>query len=291
MSYTAPIFVVMNKDKWNSLPKDIQEIITQVNLEWVDKQGKQWTELDAESKEFCTQKGIKFVKATPEEEAKTAEKMKPILAEYVKATTAKGLPGDESLQFLCGIHQVAPIIPPSECLPTSLRQTLFLERNDDREEVQSCSSESRFFALYHFGNRSRMYDVHNPGRCDNEVRRKAHCGKRGTHFLSGCHSYRVCNTLHDLDQGTYSGGLRTGEAFSQIPTNTPGAHKICRYLAVSSGRIQFHTLWNGSYEIESDKRSLQAATVSHRIRSCDQLLSPSGDSDLRSCERGLRRKA
>lgn len=99
MAYTAPIFVVMNKDKWNSLPKDIQEIITQVNVEWVDKQGKQWTELDAESKEFCSNKGIKFVKASPEEEAKTAEKMKPILAEYVKATTAKGLPGDESLQF------------------------------------------------------------------------------------------------------------------------------------------------------------------------------------------------
>lgn len=99
MAYTAPIFVVMNKGKWNSLPKDVQDIITQVNQEWIGKQGKQWTELDAESKEFCVQKGIKMAKASPEQEAETAKKMKPILAEYVKSMKAKGLPGDEALQF------------------------------------------------------------------------------------------------------------------------------------------------------------------------------------------------
>ena len=99
MAYTAPIFVVMNKGKWNSLPKDVQDIITQVNQEWIVKQGNLWTELDAESKEFCVQKGIKMAKASPEQEAETAEKMKPILAEYVKSMKAKGLPGDEALQF------------------------------------------------------------------------------------------------------------------------------------------------------------------------------------------------
>ncbi|MGD9818261.1 MAG: TRAP transporter substrate-binding protein [Desulfomonilaceae bacterium] len=99
MSYTAPIFVVMNKDKWNSLPKDIQDIIVQVNAEWVEKQGKQWTELDKESKEFCIGKGIKMAVATPEQQAETAEKMKPILAEYVANMKAKGLPGEEALKF------------------------------------------------------------------------------------------------------------------------------------------------------------------------------------------------
>ena len=99
MAYTAPIFVVMNKGKWNSLPKDVQDIITRVNQEWIVKQGKLWTELDAESKEFCVQKGIKMAKASPEQEAETAKKMKPILAEYVKSMKAKGLPGDEALQF------------------------------------------------------------------------------------------------------------------------------------------------------------------------------------------------
>ena len=99
MSYTAPIFVVMNKDKWNSLPKDVQDIITQVNLEWIDKQGAQWTELDKESREFCIGKGIKVAVATPEQEAEVSLKMKPILAEYVANMNAKGLPGEEALKF------------------------------------------------------------------------------------------------------------------------------------------------------------------------------------------------
>lgn len=99
MSYTAPIFVVMNKDKWNSLPKDIQDIIVQLNAEWIGKQGTQWTELDKESKEFCIGKGIKMAVATPEQQAATAEKMRPILAEYVANMKAKGLPGEEALQF------------------------------------------------------------------------------------------------------------------------------------------------------------------------------------------------
>lgn len=99
MSYTAPIFVVMNKDKWNSLPKDVQDVITQVNLEWIDKQGAQWTELDKESREFCIGKGIKVAVATPEQEAEVSLKMKPILAEYVTTMNAKGLPGEEALKF------------------------------------------------------------------------------------------------------------------------------------------------------------------------------------------------
>ena len=34
-----------------------------------------------------------------EDEAFTAEKMKPILEDYVKMTKSKGLPGDEALKF------------------------------------------------------------------------------------------------------------------------------------------------------------------------------------------------
>ncbi len=99
MTYTAPIFVVMNKDKWNSLPKDIQEIISQVNAEWIEKQGNQWNELDKEAKEFAIGKGIKIATATPEQQAQTVEKMKPILSEYVANMKTKGLPGDEALKF------------------------------------------------------------------------------------------------------------------------------------------------------------------------------------------------
>ena len=35
----------MNKDKWNSLPKDIQDIIDKLDEEWIDKVAKKWGRL------------------------------------------------------------------------------------------------------------------------------------------------------------------------------------------------------------------------------------------------------
>lgn len=99
MSYSATIFAVMNKDKWNSLSAEDQRIIEQINQEWIDKQGMQWNELDAEAREFGQQKGVTMIKATPEEEAAVVEKMKPLFDKYVKAAQDKGLPGQEALRF------------------------------------------------------------------------------------------------------------------------------------------------------------------------------------------------
>jgi TRAP-type C4-dicarboxylate transport system substrate-binding protein len=93
------MFVVMNKDKWNSLSKADQEAIETINEEWVEKQGQLWNALSREGREYAIQKGVKFVRASKEEEAKTAEKMKPVLAEYVKDMKSRGLPGDEALKF------------------------------------------------------------------------------------------------------------------------------------------------------------------------------------------------
>ncbi|MBI5521150.1 MAG: TRAP transporter substrate-binding protein [Desulfarculus sp.] len=99
MSYAATIFAVMNKDKWNSLPPDVQAAIEEINLEWIEKQGKLWNQLDQEAREFALQKGMNIVTATPQEEAEVAEKMKPLFAKYVKSAQEKGLPGQEALAF------------------------------------------------------------------------------------------------------------------------------------------------------------------------------------------------
>ncbi len=100
VAFTTSMYIVMNKDKWNSLSKGDQKTIEGINEEWIEKSGKLWNELDKESREYGVQKGVKFVKATKEEEAKTAEKMKPILEKYVKTMQAKGLPSAEALKFV-----------------------------------------------------------------------------------------------------------------------------------------------------------------------------------------------
>jgi TRAP-type transport system periplasmic protein len=98
-SFAGLTVTVMNKQKWNSLPPDIQNIIDKINDEWAIKQGELWVELDKEGREFGVSKGMKIVNISNEEVNKSAEKMKPIFKDYVESMKAKGLPGEESLNF------------------------------------------------------------------------------------------------------------------------------------------------------------------------------------------------
>ncbi len=93
VGYTTAMYAVMNKAKWESLPKDIQTIIEEVNTEWIEKQGAAWDESDREGTTFVESLGHEFITLAPEEEEALVKAVQPILAEYVDATEAKGLPG------------------------------------------------------------------------------------------------------------------------------------------------------------------------------------------------------
>ncbi len=100
MSYMTSMYCIMNKDKWNAISPEDQKAIEKINDEYNEKFGKKWVELDAKAVEFAKSKGVTFVKVSKEDEAFTAQRMKPILDGYVKMTKAKGLPGDEALKFI-----------------------------------------------------------------------------------------------------------------------------------------------------------------------------------------------
>jgi TRAP-type C4-dicarboxylate transport system substrate-binding protein len=98
-AYSTGFFVVMNKDKWKSLPPDVQKVIAAVNLEWIEKTGKGWDEIDKEGKEFTLAKGNQVIALSKEEDEKWAKLVRPILDEYVANMKAKNLPGDDALKF------------------------------------------------------------------------------------------------------------------------------------------------------------------------------------------------
>jgi TRAP-type transport system periplasmic protein len=98
-AYTSGFFVVMNKAKWNAIPKDLQAIIEKINQEWLEKQGKLWDDIDIEGKEAAIKQGMKYISLSPEESARWAKAVAPILDDYVKDAKAKGIPGDEALKF------------------------------------------------------------------------------------------------------------------------------------------------------------------------------------------------
>ncbi len=89
----------MNKDKWNALPADLKPIIEKLNAEWIERDGKGWDDADKEGREFALGRGNKFISLSKEENERWAARVVPLLAEYVKNTKAKGLPGDEILKF------------------------------------------------------------------------------------------------------------------------------------------------------------------------------------------------
>ena len=106
--YSAGHYVVMNKDKWNSISNADQKIIEKINEEWIEKQGRQWAALEKDAMEYAAQKGVKFVYASKEQEARTAERLKPVLDKYVSDMKAKGLPGDEVLKFCLNYIKTHP---------------------------------------------------------------------------------------------------------------------------------------------------------------------------------------
>jgi TRAP-type C4-dicarboxylate transport system substrate-binding protein len=99
MSYMTSMYCIMNKGRWNALSPADQKAIEKINDEYNEKFGKKWVELDNKAKEFAKGKGVTFLPVSKEDEAATAQKMKPILDAYVKMAKSKGLPGDEALKF------------------------------------------------------------------------------------------------------------------------------------------------------------------------------------------------
>jgi TRAP-type C4-dicarboxylate transport system substrate-binding protein len=98
-SYNLTFFVVMNKDKWNSLPPDVQKIIEQVNEEWIEKHGRNWDAIDKPGMDLSLKLGNKIISLSAEENAKWAKAVQPLFDDYVKEKTAKGLPAEEALKF------------------------------------------------------------------------------------------------------------------------------------------------------------------------------------------------
>jgi len=98
-AYSLGFFIVMNKQKWNSLPKDVQATIQKINEEWIEKSARAWDQSDKEGLEFTKSKGNQVITLSKQEDDRWAGMVAPILGEYVQKMKGKSLPGDEALKF------------------------------------------------------------------------------------------------------------------------------------------------------------------------------------------------
>ena len=89
-----PFAVVMNMSKWNSLPKDVQQVFEELRTQqaawtgvYMDKHVKQamsWSK---------RKQGVKVIRLSKAEKAKWDKLLEPIVNKWIKSAEAKGVPG------------------------------------------------------------------------------------------------------------------------------------------------------------------------------------------------------
>jgi TRAP-type C4-dicarboxylate transport system substrate-binding protein len=93
-AYSQGFFVVMNLKKWESLPRGLQKIITDVSKKYEDITAKAWGDSDESGRKFALKLGHEFIKLSDEESAKFKEAVKPVFSEYIKSANEKGVDGE-----------------------------------------------------------------------------------------------------------------------------------------------------------------------------------------------------
>lgn len=94
--YNTLFFMVMNREKWNSLPADVQQAIEQVSAKYYEEVAMgMWDRINEEGRKFAQEKGVKFLTLSDEEKATWISQLQPLLDSYAARMKEKGLPGDE----------------------------------------------------------------------------------------------------------------------------------------------------------------------------------------------------
>jgi TRAP-type C4-dicarboxylate transport system substrate-binding protein len=90
--YSSAFGFFMNEDKWNRLPKQDQEAIEKISGEHIARlAGQSWDDADKRGFEALKKSGVKIVTASPELQAEVRKRSAPIIEDWVKQASAKGV--------------------------------------------------------------------------------------------------------------------------------------------------------------------------------------------------------
>ena len=99
IAYTAVQFVVMNKERWTALPEGIKMIVREINNEWIPQHGEAWDTIDAEGMRYFLDNGGQIIGLDRSEAARWKMAVAPIIDDYAKILSEKGLNGQEIVDF------------------------------------------------------------------------------------------------------------------------------------------------------------------------------------------------
>lgn len=91
-----PFAVVMNLERWNSLPEDVRKVFDELTVEQAQWTGNYMDEHVNESIEWSkAQYGLELISLSDDEAARWNQALQPIVDEWIAEAEAKGLPGKQ----------------------------------------------------------------------------------------------------------------------------------------------------------------------------------------------------
>lgn len=95
IGYTSAFYIAMSKNKWDSLPSEVQKVFTAVSAEWIPKAAMVWDTADDQARDYVLKMGNEIIPLSKEENDRWAKAVEPVLQDYEKTAEEKGLPGKE----------------------------------------------------------------------------------------------------------------------------------------------------------------------------------------------------
>jgi TRAP-type C4-dicarboxylate transport system substrate-binding protein len=99
---TSVMFVVMNEDKWDSLPSNLQKIITDVSKKMIEKHGKVWNYYDLAAIDYFIGLGAgrEVISLSESEMSRWVTAIKPFIEKAITDRDAKDLPATDIEKYI-----------------------------------------------------------------------------------------------------------------------------------------------------------------------------------------------
>jgi TRAP-type C4-dicarboxylate transport system substrate-binding protein len=82
-------YVLMNKQKWNSLPADVQKVMTDFSKEFIERWTVEWNNIDIEGREYFKSNGGKIESVLDADSPKWVKAVQPVIDDYKKDVASK----------------------------------------------------------------------------------------------------------------------------------------------------------------------------------------------------------
>jgi TRAP-type transport system periplasmic protein len=92
---TYCFYVLMNKQKWDSLPADVKKVINEFSKEFAERWAVEWNKIDIEAWEYFTKQGGQIIPISDAEAARWIKAAEPVIDDYKKDLLSKGYKAKE----------------------------------------------------------------------------------------------------------------------------------------------------------------------------------------------------